>query len=152
MNIKLLAVSLLGLLLLWWLFAPKTPVPSETLVVPLSEDVIPAADEEGTVEVPATNLSDQAVEASEVTPGTIVLSGTFVGLVESEPDGDMRKFLYLLLNDGTEVIRISLRPLLGLTDFNPEERLGVTRGSQVVITGALNPETGDFTIATITSP
>ena len=106
---------------------PESGVVTEPVVV---EDV--------PEEVVATTTSPEAAVPNDA----MVLEGTFMSLVEgqsSEARADLRKtFYYMLVDDGTEIVRVDLRPLLQYSTIDPEEKLGVVRGDRVVITGSMN--------------
>jgi hypothetical protein len=60
----------------------------------------------------------------------------------------IKKNFSISCDDGTEVVRIDLRPLLGYSVIDPIGKLGVDRGVQVVVTGIMTDK--GFEIATIT--
>ncbi len=137
MSTKSLYIVIGGLLLIigYLLFMPTTPqvvAPEVVPEVPAAEEVVPEA-----VPEPV---------AAPVAEDVVTIEGLFLSLAEEKTDFQ-KSFYYLLLDDGTEVVRIDLRPLLGYQLQDPTGKLGVDRGQQVVITGAMD-ETG-FVIASI---
>ncbi|MFT7507471.1 MAG: hypothetical protein ACI92I_000625 [Acidimicrobiales bacterium] len=79
-------------------------------------------------------------------PETLTIEGTFVGLLEAE-NRFHEKFSYLLLDDGSEVFRVDLRPLIGMSDIDIIAKLGVNRGDEVVVTGTVTD--GEFSVESI---
>ncbi len=141
-KILYIIIFILALWLGYELTNTDTPVVTEpeTIVEDTAvEEVVPALSD--------TASDDAASEAADV----VTLEGTFMSLVEgqsSEARADLRKtFYYMLVDDGTEIVRVDLRPLLQYSTISPEEKLGVTRGDRVVITGSMSP-TG-FVVASI---
>ncbi len=130
---------LLGIVL-YLLFMPaRTPVPTPVPVEPA------ATTTEAIVSEPVAPASDAPTASTE---SVVTIEGLFLGLAE-EATNFRQSFYYLLLDDGTEVVRIDLRPLIGYSTSDVIEKLGVDRGTRVVVTGTM-AETG-FQIATITA-
>ncbi len=67
------------------------------------------------------------------------LSGRFLALIEGTDRLD-KIYQYLLLDTGTEIFRIDLRPLVGYSDIDIVEKLGVDRGQTITIIGVMNDE------------
>jgi len=78
---------------------------------------------------------------------TVTVEGLFLSLAEEKTEFQ-KSFFYLMLDDGTEVVRIDLRPLLGYSVIDPIGKLGVDRGMQVVISGVMTDD--GFKIKAIT--
>lgn len=136
-----IVIALLGGVMLYLLFVPAaTPVP----LTP-SDSVDTVSETEAS---PDVTPQTPAVSATEPVVDEVVIEGLFLGLAEEETDF-RQSFYYLLLDDGTEVVRIDLRPLLGYSTTDVIEKLGVDRGVRVRITGSMT-DTG-FQIATITA-
>ena len=85
-------------------------------------------------------------ENTDVDEEVVILEGIFIGFVDGE-DVYKKKFKYMLLNDGVEVLRIDLRPLIGYSDLNVIDKLGVQRGDTVTVTGMMNE--GKFKIQSV---
>jgi len=103
-----------------------------------------AVEVEEVTEAPGTLEEEKENEADKSEP--VVLEGTFVGLLDGEnPYG--KKFKYMLLHDGVEVLRIDLRPLVGMSDINIIEKLGVDRGDEITVTGRVHD--GEFSVKSI---
>jgi len=125
-----IVITILCVVLLYVLFMPVavTQAPVHEDIEPQEAEVQPDAG----IVAPTTT---QEVVVSE--PEPLILEGTFVGLLEAE-DKYYKKFKYMLLNDGVEVLRIDLRPLIGYSDIDTIEKLGVERGDEVTITGEMD--------------
>lgn len=138
MSKKSLYVLIGGLLLIigYLLFMPTTPA----VVAP---EVMP--EEESATEATTTEVAPEPVEAP-ASEDVVTIEGLFLSLAEEKTDF-RKSFYYLLLDDGTEVVRIDLRPLLGYEIQDPISKLGVDRGQQVVITGTM--EADGFAITSI---
>lgn len=87
------------------------------------------------------------VATTTKTTETVTIDGLFLGLTEEENEYN-KSFFYLLLDDGTEVVRIDLRPLLGYSLIDPISKLGVDRGQRVRLTGTM--EDKKFVVGQIT--
>lgn len=96
---------------------------------------------------------DEAEEVSEPEvapedfPEQVVIDGVFLSLVDGE-NQYQKKFKYMLIDDGSEVMRVDLRPLIGYSDIDVIEKLGVNRGEQVRVIGDLVE--GVFKIISVT--
>jgi hypothetical protein len=138
MSKKSLYILIGGLVLIigYLLFMPTTPpavAPEVAPEAPVTEgEVVPEA--------------RPAAETAIVPEDTITIEGLFLSLAEEKTDF-RKSFYYLLLDDGTEVVRIDLRPLLGYEIQDPVGKLGVDRGQQVIIEGTMGDE--GFVIANI---
>ena len=130
-------IAVLGTLLIIVLFIPtqKTQTPTQEDVEVQSEQVEEVLD----TDLPV--VTDEVLEGDDVddVKPSVVLKGTFVGLLDGE-DAYQKKFKYMLLNDGEEVLRIDLRPLVQYSDINIIEKLGVERGTGVVVTGVMHKD------------
>ena len=130
-------ITLLCLALLYVLFMPTAEVEAPQVSLEMRVDETQAvADEVLSIEGVASVQMEMAQEA-EVEP--VTLSGEFIGLLDGE-DEYQKKFKYLLLNDEEEVLRIDLRPLVGYSDTNITDKLGVHKGDDVVVKGVTNGE------------
>jgi hypothetical protein len=138
MSKKSLYVVIGGLLLIigYLLFMPT----ASEVVAP---EVVPEAVEQPVEEMPA---AEPEAAPAEAVAETVTIEGLFLSLAEEKTDF-RKSFYYLLLDDGTEVVRIDLRPLLGYEVQDPIAKLGVDRGQQVLITGTM--ETDGFSIVSI---
>ena len=129
--------------LLYVLFIPIEK--EERTVVQEIESTPPEETQEvGTEEV--SKQPEPELEKKETPEEVIVLEGIFVGFVDGADVYD-KKYKYMLLNDGMEVLRIDLRPLVGYSNLNLIQKLGVERGDQVKITGVMHE--GEFKIQNI---
>lgn len=83
--------------------------------------------------------------ASELAEEVVTVTGTYVGL-RDEVGGDFADTsMYLLLDDGTEIISIDLRPLVGTQKTGIESELGISRGDRLELTGMT--ESGVFVVS-----
>jgi len=135
-------IAVLCVVLLYMLFVPSAEVDAPELVPQeQEEDMHVVVDETPALE----SVAQESVEL-EQSEEPMVLAGTFVGLLDGE-NAYQKKFKYLLLNDGEEVLRIDLRPLVGYSDINIVEKLGVDRGDEIRATGILRE--GEFFVESI---
>ncbi len=132
-------IAILIAIVAYLLFVP-TPAP----VAEAPGNIEPTPEPKVETKAASTDIGTETTESVE----TITIEGLFLSLEEAGTDF-RKSFYYLLLDDGTEIVRIDLRPLLGYSVVDPIGKLGVDRGQQVRITGTT--EGGAFTIATITS-
>jgi len=141
-QLYLVIAFLLGVLL-YMLFVPVsvTNAPEQQGVSVEIETL-----EEIPEEVIDNFVVDTQEEQQDVELEIVTLEGTFVGFVDGE-NVYKKKFKYMLLNDGIEILRIDLRPLIGYSDLNLIEKLGVDRGDVVVVTGVMNE--GEFKVQNI---
>lgn len=138
-----IVIALLGAVVLYLLFVPATTpapaTPSDMVDVVSESDSM--LDAESGSEAPTDPEPEPVVDE-------VVIEGLFLGLAEEETDF-RQSFYYLLLDDGTEVVSIDLRPLLGYSTTDVIEKLGVDRGVRVRITGSMTDD--GFKIASITA-
>lgn len=141
-QLYLVITFLLGVLL-YMLFVPVsvTNAPEQQGISVETETL-----EEIPEEVIDNFVVDTQEEQQDVELEIVTLEGTFVGFVDGE-NVYKKKFKYMLLNDGIEILRIDLRPLIGYSDLNLIEKLGVDRGDVVVVTGVMNE--GEFKVQNI---
>ena len=129
MSKKSLYIVIGGLVLVigYLLFMPTAPkvVAPEVLPEEVEVEAVPEA-------VP------EAVEPA-VPANTVTVEGLFLSLAEEKTEF-RKSFYYLLLDDGSEVVRIDLRPLLGYEINDPIGKLGVDRGQQVIVEGTMGDE------------
>ena len=87
-------------------------------------------------------------QAENIQSETVVIEGTLMGFMMDE-DVYRKKFHYMLINDGTEILRIDLRPLIGYSNPNDDltKRLGIERTNQIKVTGAMRD--GKFKITAV---
>lgn len=85
---------------------------------------------------------------SPVKTASIEFNGTLVGFVDGK-DEIHGSYKYALINDGIEVLRIDLRPIVGYDVTNLEADLGVSIGNQVIVSG--NMQKNDFVVVAIKS-
>jgi len=76
----------------------------------------------------------------------IAIEGTFLSLIEEE-DRFYKGFQVMLVDDGTEILRVDLRPLLGYSKIDVIEKLGVARGQMVTVTGSVG--NGEFGVHSV---
>lgn len=104
--------------------------------------------EDSTEAMAATTTSDTAAEMAD----TVTFTGTFVSLVEGQShDARVDRsqlFYYLLVDDGTEIVRVDLRPLFGYSTTDIIGKLGVERGDRVQVSGRMG--TDGFVVSTVT--
>ena len=114
------------------------------LFVPADVDTQPTnIQEESSVDTEvATSTKQEIIEDAAVPEDEnedIVLEGVFIGLVDGE-NVHKQKFKYLLLDDGLEVLRIDLRPLLQYDVRDITQKLGVERSERVEVTGHMQDD------------
>jgi len=136
-------IAVLCGVLLYVLFIPAAEVDAP--------EIVPQEHEEDMQVVVDKVLAPEEVEQEPVVPEEVgaepmVIEGEFVGLLDGE-NAYQKKFKYLLLNDGEEVLRIDLRPLVGYSDINIIEKLGVERGDEVRAVGVVKD--AEFIVETI---
>ncbi len=87
-------------------------------------------------------------QAENIQNEIVVIEGTLMGFMMDE-DVYRKKFHYMLVNDGTEILRIDLRPLIGYSNPNDDltKRLGIERTNQIKVTGAMRD--GEFKITAV---
>ena len=123
-----IVIGVLGAGLLYVFFMPvDTSVEQEP-----PRTVTPNLAEES--EVPEVTVTEKENDELQDEEEQVVLEGIFLSLADGTDKYD-KKFRYLLLNDGSEVLRIDLRPLVGYSDINVLQKLGVVRGERVTVTG-----------------
>ncbi len=120
--------------------------PSGTIQVPEHTDVIDGVSSPQKTDVSGSTTTSNTTTQKEDNGTSTVLTGTFVGLLPAEDEFE-KKYTYLLLDDGTEVLRIDLRPIVGYSDLNIIEKLGVQRGEEIQVLGSIKD--GVFTVQTI---
>ncbi len=131
-------IAILCAIILYLLFMPtQAPVVEAPVMVPI---VATTTDDTVDTEAPPTD------EASPEAEDSVTIEGLFLSLAEAENEFQ-QDFFYLMLDDGTEVVRIDLRPLLGYSLIDPVGKLGVDRGQQVRVSGSMVD--GKFVIAAI---
>lgn len=135
-------IAILVSLLLYVFFMPvavtQAPVVLES---ERSNEAEPVAETEQTIKPALDETSDTNPDAEEVR-----IEGTFVGLLDGE-DAYQKKFKYLLLNDGLEVLRIDLRAMVGYSATDVEGQLGIERNDTITVVGTM--QDGEFVAATI---
>ena len=131
-----LIIALLGFVLLYMLFVPEQKQKIETYQK--TELQIPAQIENTESSMEVGEQTSPSVKKDAI-PEEITLLGVFVGFVDGT-NVHKKKYKYMLLNDGMEVLRIDLRPLVGYSDLNLLEKLGVKRGDDVKVIGVMNKE------------
>lgn len=129
-------VLVLFIALLYVLFRPVSQSVPETPNTnqATSSDTVNVANEK--VEPVVTTTTTETVFSGE----TVTIEGVFVGLTEDSGLAFTDTFEYLLLDDGTEIILIDLRPLIGYEKTDVPAKLGVERGERVKVTGHLDAD------------
>ena len=137
---------------LYFVIGILTVVLCVVLFIPTEKKIVEAPAQE-VVSEPTDNQSAEGEASTEldtvrdaVFPEQVILEGTFLSLTEGENQHG-KTFEYMLLHDGVEVLRIDLRPLLGYSELNVEEKLGVARGAQVRVVGIM--EDGEFKVSSV---
>lgn len=98
-----------------------------------------------------TNDLNESETASSTKPipevDIVTVTGVYVGL-RDEVGGDFSDTsMYLLLDDGTEIISIDLRPLIGTQKTGIESELSISRGDRLELTGVT--EEGAFVVGSV---
>ncbi len=133
------AVVLFGIALLFFVRDTQPKLPE----APTQE--VGAEPEQRQEAAPQEQSSNTASDTQGV-PQQVTVEGTFLSLVRGENRFE-KTFQYLLLDDGSEVLRIDLRPLIGYSELEVEKKLGVKRGDRIRVTGTI--EDGTFTVSAI---
>lgn len=97
-----------------------------------------------------TASASQATSSEKVTShasSTVTLSGVFLSLQEVQTEW-RSSYMTMLLDDGTEIMRVDLRPILGSDIRDVSQKLGIERGERVEIEGSVNDE-GSFRASVI---
>lgn len=146
MNKKQLyfVVIVLGLGLLFVLFVPTGEPKREASSLEQAQEVPEKPTEAVSEEMLEVNVSD---EATDDMPEQVTLEGEFLSLADGENQHG-KTFKYMLLYDGVEVLRVDLRPLLGYSEIDVIQKLGVERGQEVRVVGIM--EDGEFKVTSIT--
>lgn len=126
--------------LLYLLFVPEQSVEAPTVTT----QPLPETD----TAVESVVNEDAAPIATPAKTASIEFNGTLIGFADGK-DEILGSYKYALINDGIEVLRIDLRPLVGYDVTNLESDLGVSVGSAVTVLG--NLEQGNFVVVAITS-
>lgn len=129
--------------LLYVLFVPTAEVDAPEIVLQVQEEDLQVVVDQTLAAEGVAQLQKLVVEEVKE---EMILEGIFVGLLDGE-NAYQKKFKYLLLNDGEEVLRIDLRPLIDYSDINIIEKLGVARGDEIRVHGSVLE--GEFTVETI---
>lgn len=133
---------LLGVGLLWFIWMQFMATPEASPVeVPAATSSHPATSSATTTAATTTSASSTA------TATDVRIEGVFLSLQEMETQW-RTAHTYLLVDDGTEIMRIDLRPLIGSTVRDVPEKLGVARGDRIEVLGRLSAE-GDFRVQAI---
>lgn len=133
---------LLGVALLWFIWMQLMATPEASPVeVPAATSSRPATSPAATTAATTTSASSTA------TTTDVRIEGVFLSLQEMETQW-RTAHTYLLIDDGTEIMRIDLRPLIGSTVRDVPEKLGVARGDRIEVLGRLSAE-GDFRVQAI---
>jgi len=132
-NILYLTLFLLAIYFGYWLAKLE---PAEEVLSDAESPIVEVGPEEA-INEPAEEVTVTTNDLDEV-----VLEGIFISLVEgvsNEGRADLqRPFYYMLIDDGTEIVRVDLRPILGYAPVDPIAKLGFDRGAQVVATGRMD--------------
>lgn len=142
------AAILLGIALLWFIWVQLMTI-SEPASAPASEPVqnatssTPATTSASTARVTATT----STQATSSTSTEVRIEGVFLSLQEMETQW-RTAHTYLLLDDGTEIFRVDLRPLLGNTVREVTTKLGIERGDRIEVLGRMSDD-NTFTIQAI---
>tara|TARA_B100000745_G_C20038942_1_gene353971 strand:- start:243 stop:695 length:453 start_codon:yes stop_codon:yes gene_type:complete len=138
-------IGVLAAVLLFVLFVPDDKPAEDQSTLQKTQELSKKTDE--------TQEEENAVEISEVDeaeaadlPEQVTLEGEFLSLADGENQHG-KMFKYMLLHDGVEVLRIDLRPLIGYSDIDVIQKLGVDRGAQVRVIGIM--EDGEFKVSSI---
>ena len=131
-RILYVIIFLLASVLVWqqWFTAEQQLTPTHT--VDVSESVATTSDAD---EMAATTTAD--TDDKETARPSVTVTGTYVGL-RDEIGGEFNETSsYLLLDDGTEIISISLAPLVGTQKTGVESELDISRGDRVTLVGTM---------------
>lgn len=137
-------IVILVLALLWVLFARTDTMPQigDTSPETAQESLVSAPEEVEIVE----DISEVDAFTAEEFPEQVILEGEFLSLVDGVNPWD-KVFKYMLLHDGVEVLRVDLRPLVGYSDIDIPQKLGVERGEKVRVIGIMDD--GEFTVTSV---
>lgn len=137
-RVLYIVIAVLALVILWLLFVPSSDEP--TVKVEERDSSVIDADIANSEETSETTKNDDQLEDDLVT-----LEGTYIGLADGK-DEFLGSFKYALVDDGTEVIRVDLRSIVGYDVTGLEEELQLSPGQSVSVKGYL--ENGEF-VATV---
>lgn len=99
--------------------------------------------------VATTSVRTTTVATTTATTTKLVsVEGTFIGVVDGTESVSQRTFKYALIDDGTEILRIDVRPLLNYDVRDIPAKLGLTNGEQVIAVGFM--QKGSFVVQSIT--
>ena len=138
MNSRVLLIVIAALLLVIAYLLYEKPAADPESTIRVGEPVI--TDTEAPPQEPEAK-EEIGVDESETNEDGVRLSGTLVDFADGK-DEFLGSFKYALIDDGTEIIRIDLRSIVGYDVTQLESDLGVTVGERVVIVGHL--EDGEF--------
>jgi len=137
-------IGALAVVLLFVLFVPTGEKRQDTSSLERAKEV-PLPPEEGAL----TQLQEEEVVTDTVAddlPEQVTLEGRFLSLVDGENQHG-KTFKYMLLHDGSEVLRVDLRPLIGYSEIDVTQKLGVDREDDVRVIGIM--EDGEFKVQSI---
>jgi len=121
-------------------------VPQQEVVAPTLEDEPSVVQNKNSEATETDELGEQTTIDKTSKTGSIVFTGILTGFADGK-DHYLGSYKYALINDGIEILRIDLRPLIGYDITNLEIDLGVVVGSTVKVTGEM--EAGKFVIISI---
>jgi len=110
--------------------------PEATVIAPTTPSSGNSTTSNATAESTQAEQSTTAGAEESNAPGNVVFTGTLVGFADGK-DEFLGSYKYALINDGIEILRIDLRPLIGYDVTNIETDLGITEGATVTLTGSL---------------
>jgi len=131
--IFVLVIILLGVLVMPTQKTVEMPPQLDVVIAPVEVDESEAGE---TVNATTTETGEEI----------IAIEGTFLSLIEEE-DRFYKGFQVMLVDDGTEILRVDLRPLLGYSKIDVIEKLGVARGQMVTVTGSVG--NGEFGVHSV---
>ena len=135
--------TVLGIALLWfiWVQIMTTPEPASAPVQNATSST------QATTSVPTAPATTTSTQATSSTSTEVRIEGVFLSLQEMETQW-RTAHTYLLLDDGTEIFRVDLRPLLGNTVREVTTKLGIERGDRIEVLGRMSAD-NTFTVQAI---
>lgn len=139
-RILLLLVTVVVALVLTYFLFPHQPVQAPEVPINTEDQSTP----DPTLVEEVNNEESETDNVSE-----IVITGTFLSLQEVQTEW-RTSYMTMLVDDGTEIIRIDLRPIVNNDVRDIPQKLGVERGERIEVRGVLNDE-GDFRATAVDS-
>lgn len=123
-------ICVLAVIILYLLFAPQ-----EEVMAP-EGDIDTEAVDSTPSETDVSDTDSASTESDEAPLGEIFIEGTLIGFADGK-DQFLGAYKYALVDDGSEVLRVDIRTIVGYQVLNLENELGVEIGHRIVLRGYL---------------